>query len=124
VSPGLQAFEQRRREGFGRFITEAELRKNDSKRMTSMLRVLGTKVACSTRTPIRCVAVTTRLGSSCELEVFRDGMRLSMEDRDVEKIPVDDVGGVEVYYGPATIPPLYNMTGSACGVILLWSRER
>jgi len=37
---------------------------------------------------------------------------------------VDQFAGVEFYPGGATIPSQYNKTGSSCGVLLLWTRER
>jgi hypothetical protein len=123
-SPGLQAFEERRLMGVGRFVSEAELRKADNRSMTNVIRGMGLKAECSTRVPIRCFATSTRTGGMCELDVYQDGIRVNRDDRDLEKIPVNTMGGVEAYLGPATIPPLYNQTGSACGVLLFWTRER
>jgi hypothetical protein len=51
-------------------------------------------------------------------------MQVRDEWRDLEKMQVPQFGGIEIYSSPATIPPLYNMTGSACGVILMWTRDR
>ena len=122
ISPGLQAFEERRAMGHGRFINEAELRKNDNRSMTNVLRSAGVRVGCSARTPIRCFPLSMR--ESCELEVYMDGIRVNRDERDLEKIFVNTIGGVEIYFGPATIPPLYNQTGSRCGIVLFWTRER
>jgi hypothetical protein len=41
---------------------------------------------------------------------------------DLTKIHPSELAAVEVYTGVAAIPPEFNMTGSACGVIALWSR--
>jgi hypothetical protein len=40
IAPGLRAFEERRRSGFGHFIAEAELRKQDNRKATSIIREL------------------------------------------------------------------------------------
>ena len=123
VSPGLRAFEERRKQGFGQFITEAELRKNDSKRMTNMVRTLSNVNLACPRGGLRrgeCWAVGARSG--CPLVVYLNGAVST--DNDLEKLQVSEFGGVEYYPGGATIPPQYNKTGSACGVLLLWTRER
>jgi hypothetical protein len=124
ISPGLRAFEERRKAGFGLFVTEAALRKNDNRTMTNVVRTMGVPVGCSTY-PIRCFAGSSRsAGANCVLEVYLDGIMVNRDDRDLERMRTDQFGGVEAYMGPASIPPLYNKSGSACGVLLFWTRER
>ena len=125
VSPGLRAFEERRKAGFGRFVTEAELRKADNRTMTNVIRTMGVSVGCTSRFPVRCFATSSRGGGiGCPLDVYLDGIMVNKDDRDLERMRADQFGGIEAYVGAATIPPLYNKTGSACGVLLLWTRER
>jgi hypothetical protein len=130
ISPGLRAFEERRKSGFGHFITEAELRKSDAREMSDVMRsVSGVSVGCSTRTPRRCVAGSFRMGGTCPFAMYIDGIRSS--DINLLMLQVGQFAGVEVY-SPATVPPQYNSTGggsaipgsSTCGVVLFWSRER
>jgi hypothetical protein len=122
LPPALREFEQRRKAGFGRFITEAELRKNDSRTMTNVVRQAGAAVSCSRRTPIQCFVVSARSGGSgCSLDVYLDGVLQTQgspafDGRDLEKIRVDQIGAVEIYE--------YNRTSKDCGVMLLWSRYR
>src|SRR5205807_624288 len=100
TSPGLAAFEERRRTGMGQFITEDELRKNDGKPMTSMVRRLtGVNVLCAKSFPHVCVALANRvksklaiLGGNCEVEIYVDGSTWS--DHDLERLPVQDFAGV------------------------------
>lgn len=123
VSPGLRAMEERRKKGFGQFITETELRKNDSKRLTNVIRTLSNiNLACPRKGLRRgeCWAVGGRTG--CPLDVYLNGALST--DNDLEKLQVSEFAGVEYYPGGATIPPQYNKTSAACGVLLLWSRER
>ena len=132
ISPGLRGFEERRKLGFGHFLTEAELRKNDSGRMSDMIRRFsGLAITCAKTGPRRgdCWAVSTRLaskyaiqGGSCDVDVYLDGALST--NNDLEKLNVNEFAGVEYYSGGATIPVQYNKTGSSCGVLLLWHRER
>jgi len=130
LPPGLRAFEERRKTGMGRFITEAELRKNDSRSLTNVVRQSGAAVSCTRRSPIQCFVVSARSGGSgCALDVYLDGVALppgssSFDDRDLEKIRTDQIGGVEIYASTATVPIEYNRTSKGCGVMLLWSRFR
>jgi len=133
LSPGLRDMEERRKLGFGYFITEAELRKNDSKRMTNMIRTLpNVNIVCPQPERQRsgeCWAVSGRMpsknalrGGSCPLDVYVNGV--ISPDNDLEKLPVNDYAGVELYLGGASIPIQYNKTGSSCGVLLFWLRDR
>ena len=133
LSPGLRGMEDRRRAGGGYFITEAELRKNDSKRMTNMIRTLpNVNIVCPQPERQRsgeCWAVSGRVpsknalrGGSCPLDVYINGV--ISPDNDLEKLAVNEFAGVELYLGGASIPIQYNKTGSSCGVLLLWLRDR
>jgi hypothetical protein len=129
ISPGLRDFETRRQRGGGYFVTEAELRKNDTKLMTSIVRTIaGAKVVCS-RSGSACIAATTRAGGKtafgggvCPVEVYVDGILSS--DNDLQKMRVDQFAAVEFYAGAAQTPMQYAKTGSNCGAMLLWTRER
>ena len=123
LSPGLREMEDRRRAGLGHFITEAELRKNDSKRMTSLVRTLpSVNIVCPPTGARRgeCWAVGVR--RSCPVDVYINGVYST--DNDLEKLLVSEYAGVEFYAGPATTPTEYNKTGSSCGVLLFWLRDR
>jgi hypothetical protein len=144
VSPALNAFEERRTSSVGgHFITEAELRKDDDKSMTNVVRTLpGLRVDCARKNGDgggaggsghrmgECWAVSGRveskyavLGGACEVEIYLDGVPSA--DHDLEKLHVRDYGAVEFYAGGASVPIQFARTnGTSCGVLLLWSRER
>jgi hypothetical protein len=133
MAPGLRAFEERRRLGFGHFITEAELRKAENKKLTELVRELpGVGVVCPAGGLRRgeCWAVSLRAtarralagNGACEVDLYVDGVLAT--DNDLEKIRASTLGGVEYYTGVSTIPAEYNRTGAVCGVMLLWSRDR
>jgi len=76
-----------------------------------------------------CFAVAGRLdskymvlGGACELDLYVNGAIYT--DNDLEKLAVAEFAAVEFYAGGATIPVQHNKTGSNCGVLLLWTRER
>ena len=129
IAPGLTAFEERRKQNVGgSFIAAAELRKSDARPLANVLRnIPGLKVACSA-TLNECRALSGRSQSQDALHggqwgvaLYRDGA--AQTDPDLNKLRVDQLGGVE-YYAGAAVPIQYNRTGSTCGVLLLWSRER
>ncbi len=128
IPPGLRAFEERRKAGgAGRFIAEAELRKNDGRGpLTEVVRSTGTTVNCGTRTPRHCFAVSNRRpgNPNCRLDVYYDGALINIENGDLEMIRTDQIGAVEIYDSIASMPVQYNRTSNGCGVMLLWSRFR
>ena len=110
--------------GFGHFVTEAELRKQENRStMTNIVRQIpGVAIICPTKgfRAGECYAVGIRKG--CSTVVYVNGA-LSI-DNDLEKLKIIDFAGVEYYAGGATVPPQYNSRNSGCGVLLLWYRDR
>jgi len=126
ISPGLQAFEERRKTGFGQFIPESEMRKSDNRQMVDVLRRLhGINFICSSRVPFICRAfplTNTKLeGPKCPLTLYVDGVRYA--DDNLMNLQVNQFAAVEAYIG-ARAPAQYNATSSGCGVLLFWTRER
>jgi hypothetical protein len=141
ISPGLRAFEARRKAGMGHFIAEEEMRKNEghtlgdviAMRMPGLMAVAGrgnAKFLVSTRK--RCAGATLSNCSApnCFVTVYENGVKIydvTTSDRtlipDVERMSARDYAAAEFYAG-GEVPPEYNGTGSGCGVLLLWTRER
>ena len=81
-------------------------------------------------------------GVYCYVTVFVDGVKLfqarsasedaqnpqrnsfPMQPFNFDGLRVSDFAAAEYYSGAASIPAEYNATGSSCGVLLLWTRER
>jgi hypothetical protein len=151
VSPALREFEERRLSGSGgRFVSEAVLRKEDDRTLGNIikLRVPGLDVLQDvlvglTRADI---AVTTRSGTKCPVDIYLDGQPVSLRstatgrsaipgaavvrDRessvpmnDLKSFSPKDLAGIE-FHSAATVPTQYNRSASGCGVLLLWTRER
>jgi hypothetical protein len=60
-------------------------------------------------------------GGRCEFLMYVDGVRRT--ETDLNMLRVSEYQAVESYSG-SQIPMQYNATGSACGVLLFWTRER
>jgi hypothetical protein len=143
ISPGLNAFEERRKAGFGHFITDSVLRRNDERPLSGVLvsYIPGIRLARGSGTYI---SSTRKCGSGpailscrgvavqCPPAMYVDGVLVynpanQTDPRmrpDLNQMLVKEYAGVEFYSGGATIPAQYNQTGNDCGVLLLWTRER
>jgi len=141
----MQAFEERRGAGFGSFLTREALARQENSMLEDVLRrISGLRLV---RRPDDCgggSAVATGRGGvvkwqawmscyggrpfplECYLAVYLDGTRIwapgSKEPPDINQFYVNGLEGIEVYRGPSEAPIQYQGTGSACGVLLLWTR--
>jgi hypothetical protein len=142
ISPGLRGFEERHSKGFGQFIDEAEMRKNDEKtlaellvaRMPGLTRVAGrggaTYIVSSRKS---CSGPALGAGCrapNCFVAVYVDGVRTFDAGMNASQLPdfgrlnSRDYAAAEFYAGGASVPVEYNATNGGCGVLLLWTRER
>jgi hypothetical protein len=126
-------FYERRRKGFGHFLTRAEIEKHDALFMTDALRGLsGVNIVCSTQRMVCDFFVpgarTMFLGKVCFPSVVRDGVVLRVGGTAGGTL-VDDllnpfnIEAVEVYPSPAGVPVQYAGYLSPCGVIIAWTRR-
>ncbi len=124
LSPALRQFEERRRQGLGHFVTDSALRTRENRTtMTNIVRMFPSVTMICPNRGIRtgqCWPVSARRG--CPLVIYVDGVQST--DNDLQRMLIADYAGVEFYSGPATVPAMYNATGSDCGVLLFWTRER
>jgi len=123
-------FERRRRYGFAAAMYTAEQihRRNpvDVWQMfqtTPGLRLKkegGSVYAVSSRGAI---VARQSASSACAMRVAVDGAFL-IHPADIAQLPTpDEIYGIEVYAGPATIPLEYRrVDGSNCGIILVWTK--
>jgi len=166
VPAGLKDFEVRRKQGIGRFLTEADLTRDADRELMTVAslrfpgltmrtdesgqtHLAGTRSGCgaatSTASPTRGVdriggkaGLKPELGTrdefsdktisgSCEstrpclVQVWLDGINLGETDHGI--LRTWDLSGVEYFTGNS-VPARYRNSGSACGVVLLWSKWR
>jgi hypothetical protein len=129
-------FYDRKKLGHGRFIDRHDIERRSPRRATDLLRGLpgvrlvrrqgGFDVALRAG---GLVTFSVRADDVCYPPVFLDGIVVShskaaASDRlDLDSILPGDIEGIEVYSGPAQVPPQYGGAHSGCGVVLSWTRR-
>ena len=119
----LAGFYARRQRGQGRFFTFEEIDRMGTPRLSDLLRgVPGLRIE-----PRRGGRSTMRIrGAASPPLVWLDGAPLGTTELDFDAFDARTFAGVEVYAGPATVPPEFGggqRTSTAGGTIVLWSRE-
>jgi hypothetical protein len=141
-SPALNAFEERRRSNVGGyFLTDSVFRANEGQKLSDVLgRLPGlVKVPIGSKTFLASGRSTGNDGGPvfqsrkapnvwCFVTLYVDGVKLfqapDASPPDYNLLPTSEYSAAEYYAGAASVPPHYNATGSSCGVLLLWTRER
>lgn len=126
-------FYQRRRMGFGHFVTRAEIDRRNPAILSDLLHNMpGVRVTC---TGARYCVVTMRaattmfLRGKCHPSVVLDGVLLQPGGTGGSSLRLDDlinpfnVEALEVYPGPEGVPVQYSGYLSPCGAIIVWSRR-
>jgi hypothetical protein len=122
-------FYDRQRAGLGAYMTADRIEQLRPLHTYELFRYMrGFKVQL---TNAGWVVVGTRgagLSEFCVPRVFLDGMAVTSSDDMGEEMAAlnmvspEAILAIEVYQGAASIPVEYNATGSACGVLLIWTR--
>lgn len=130
--PRLAGFDERRTRILeGKFITRADIVRQSPTDVTDLLRRLpGLRIADSAGTP---VAVSTRglktvlinrvlTPVQCVMPIAVNGF-IQGPSYSLNAIPPETVYGIEVYLGPAGIPPEFNgqRADTFCGLIVIWT---
>jgi len=124
-------FYERQQTGFGKFKTEQEIAPHSHEPLY---------VALQSLTGVSMAVVNGARGSGnltehwaysprslasgmkqCYMTIYLDGVQQTSFNLD--DIPTEILGAMEVYTSAAQIPAEYNATGSGCGVILLWTKS-
>jgi len=118
-------FYDRQRQGLGAFMTADRIDEMRPPRVTYLFRYMrGFTVIPG---PGTSEYVISSRGRRCLPQVYIDGMlsaRTPRDQRDVlEMVPPGDVAAIEAYSSASEVPPQYNATNSACGVIVIWTRH-
>jgi hypothetical protein len=132
---GREAFEERRKLGFGKFIDTTELRHRDYARISDVLAALGVHMMQyqeGGRLEMR-AASDRRIGQvPCWMGVILDGVTLykAVSTGTVSNFPppdfrrdfsVDNIEAIEVYRSASEVPMEFGGSSASCGVIVLWT---
>lgn len=112
----LEEFEDRRRFGFGQFMTRAEIEKRNALFVADLLRTFqGVAIGKP--------SMNSRAG--CPFQFFINGVAIPSPKLEEDLPTPKDLAGIEVFTSAGTIPPQYKTysgRGGFCGVILLWTK--
>jgi Carboxypeptidase regulatory-like domain len=122
---GLAGFYARRRLGFGRFFSRADIEKTHDHLVTQVLSIAGASYRCGTA---GCAPVLFRYGRECRMSLLIDGYTAPQQD--ITTMELDEVVGIEVYrrgYQPGAGETLENgydlaALARACGLVVIWTR--
>jgi hypothetical protein len=133
VSLRMAEFEGRRLQGVGQFITQEEIERRGSSKVSDYLHLMrGIDVSPQTNSQFAgTIAISKREGGSvggdgsgaCALQVFLDGIVMPrFFNLDLLPSP-KNISGIEVYSGAATAPAQFGGADRRCGMILVWTRD-
>lgn len=128
-------FDRRRFSGGpGIFLTDSAIRSGGHIRLTDLFRRFpsikvidsaGTFLVTSARARkvVMALGKDPDLMAPCVFQIVMDGGQMPW-GFDIDQIPRNDIHGIEVYSGPASVPVEYRSTSrdAMCGMIAIWTR--
>lgn len=121
-SARLQEFYDRVDRGTGHSVTREEIERRRPRRFTDIFRGIPNLMVASNRGRAHIRLGRSSVGRECPPTYYLDGTRFHPGNLDVELRP-ELIEGVEVYPGNQ-VPPRFRASDAACGVILIWTRDR
>ena len=125
---GLDAFEERRLEGFGTFIDWTTLRKSEHRKLAELLRgVPGVRI----RSNRYGQPYLSGARGNCPMQIYLNGVVIfkptvgagSSTPPVIDLWNISELDAIEVYRGPSETPMQFSGSGSGCGTVVLWSRR-
>ena len=113
-------FYSRMKSGQGDYFTADDLQRFPGAFPSHFLRRIP-GITVSARGHIQIRGVSSLTGGGCRPRVILDGMPLTNANLD-DLVPLSFIDGMEVYKGPATVPPQWR-DNATCGVIAVWTRH-
>jgi hypothetical protein len=120
----LAGFDQRRKLGFGQFITRTDIEKKRPLRFTDLLRhTPGIRIVSTGGLDYDIIAAHgNMMGGACRPTVFINGVLLANSEGIDMMVDPQEVAAVEIYNGVGETPPQFRggMKGE-CGSIAIWT---
>lgn len=123
TSPMLDNFRHRMDNGFGQYITRADILERRPTLVSDLLRTVPGINMAPGGSGQRSVVLGRR---DCPMQVFVDGMLLTTTANEFtvdEVVSPLDVEGIEVYRGLGTVPAEFLNEGAKCGVVAIWTHR-
>lgn len=133
---GLEAFEERRKMGFGRFVDSTEMRRSEHMGLHDVLRRQGVNVmpVGSRWIPMHPTSRNALGQLDCQMSVYLDGILVhkggrfgaSTVDTDLDLrrgFNISALTAIEIYSRAAQVPIQFSGAEASCGVVVLWSRR-
>jgi len=112
-------FERRRATASGAFLTQEDIEKTNAASLVDILvTVRGVQQVCLVND---CIAKMVRSPPGCYPVYYLDGTESSSYF--ARHTPPQDIKGIEIYRGSSEIPGEFGGSGSACGVIVIWTKS-
>lgn len=133
----LRDFYRRAQTGQGRYFTRAQIEQHRPRQLTDLFRLVPGMVVSPGRMGesaamgqnINLNVTTTRMrpdADPCPIRYFVDGT--PYEPLHSGAIGADlrpeDVEGIEIYRHPSAAPARFRGSGTVCGIVLIWLREK
>ena len=133
----MAEFWNRRQLGVGAFITRADIERRKPYNSIDILRnvtgvriigddnPMGRPVVTMGRTAIgvRSFRNVASLAGDCRVNYYVDGMWIPAGSFHPDDISPVNIEAMEIYRGAAEIPPKFRARETACGLIVIWTRE-
>jgi len=115
-------FTQRKKTGFGYFMTPEEINDRQATRMTDLFRTIPSLRVVPSGNDYTVESARDATGG-CMNYVVDGAPYKSLYPGDVDRLmPPSDVGAIEVYTGSSTPPEFQQAGGSSCTTIVMWSK--
>jgi hypothetical protein len=123
TQPAYEEFEHRRKNGFGRFISEEEIEKRHAFKTSDLLTAFpgfsGGGMDSNGGSSLLADRVAPTRQPPCHLQVFIDGVELGGALVDINIVPPSAIHGIELH-DVATAPVKYRV--GACGALFIWTK--
>jgi len=131
-------FYDRSDQGFGYFITPEKINRRPLSGFEDLFRVGNVPGVVAAAGPFGTSVCINRPGPGagggggsgntceppyCDPVVYVDGAQIQVMGGIEQALDVNDVAGVEVYTRASSTPLMWGGTGSACGVVVFWTRK-
>lgn len=132
TSGRMQEFWARRMVGLGVFVTREEIERSRPARTVDLFRsIMGVRVVSGNSGFTRLVSARQSISSlrgipaasACAMQFYVDGVFMTPGSFSVDEVPPETLEAIEVYRGPSETPARFRQRDTACGLVVIWTRE-